>query len=118
MAARAIHTRLNPNFTATLRGLRLLDEYLQKLARELGEAINDAVNESEEVNRAIERIRAAGHNVVLGLEATIAFTDEPAEPREEPPPFEEIPIERRLAEISDEDRQFLRSLRIAFDNDD
>ena len=95
-----------------------LDEYLQKLVRELGEAINDAINDSDEITRAIERLRAAGHNVVLMLEATIAFTDDPEKPKEEPLVFEEIPIEQRLAQISDEDRQFLRSLKIKFDNDD
>jgi hypothetical protein len=95
-----------------------LDEYLQKLIRELGEAINDAINESEEVNDAIERIRAAGHNIMILLEATIALSDDAAARKENAPPFEEIPIEQRLAQISDEDRQFLRSLKIKFDNDD
>jgi hypothetical protein len=96
----------------------ILDEHLQKLIKELGEAINDAVQESEEVNQALERIRAAGHEILLVLEATIAFKDKRPDQEDDPLPFKEISIEERLADISHEDRQFLKSLNIRFDNDD
>lgn len=95
-----------------------MDEYLEKLIRELGEAINDAVQESEDVNNALERIRAAGHEVLLVLEATIAFKDKLADGDEDSSSFKEISIEERLADISNEDRQFLKSLNIKFDKDD
>jgi hypothetical protein len=95
-----------------------LDEHLQKLIQELGEAINNAINESEEVNDAIERIRAAGHDILLVLEATIAFKDKPGNGEGDPLPFKEISVEERLSEISHEDRQFLRSLNIKFDNEE
>lgn len=93
-----------------------MDEYLEKLIRELGEAINDAVEESDDIHAALERIRAYGHDVFLVLEATIAYKER--EDEQTPPPFREIPIEQRLAEISREDRQFLKSLNIKFDNDE
>ena len=35
-----------------------MDEYLQKLVQELGEAINSSINDSESVNDALDRIRA------------------------------------------------------------
>jgi len=96
-----------------------LDENLERLIRELGEAINDAINESEEIHEAMERIRASGADVMLILEATIAFKEKPvAEEDEERPKFREISIEQRLAEISHEDRQFLKSLNIKFDNEE
>jgi hypothetical protein len=96
-----------------------LDENLERLIRKLGEAINDAINESEEIHEAMERIRASGADVMLILEATIAFKDKPAaDEEEERPKFREISIEQRLAEISHEDRQFLKSLNIKFDNND
>jgi hypothetical protein len=96
-----------------------LDENLERLIRELGEAINDAINESEEIHEAMERIRASGADVMLILEATIAFKEKPAaEEEEERPKFRDISIEQRLAEISNEDRQFLKSLNIKFDNDE
>ena len=99
-----------------------MDENLERLIRELGEAINDAINESEEIHEAMERIRASGADVMLILEATIAFKDKPADKtvaeEEERPKFREISIEQRLAEVSNEDRQFLKSLNIKFDNDE
>ena len=94
-----------------------MDENLERLIRELGEAINDAINESEEIHEAMERIRASGADVMLILEATIAFKEKPAT-EEERPKFREISIEQRLAEVSHEDRQFLKSLNIKFDNDE
>lgn len=96
----------------------ILDEKLEKLIRELGEAINDAINESEEIHEAMERIRATGNEVMLVLEATIAFKEASASDEQEQVKFRDIPIEQRLAEISHEDRQFLRSLNIKFDNDE
>lgn len=95
-----------------------MDENLERLIRKLGEAINDAINESEEIHEAMERIRATGSDVMLILEATIAFKEKPATEEEERPAFRDISIEQRLAEISYEDRQFLKSLNIKFDNED
>ncbi len=95
-----------------------MDENLEKLIRELGECINNAINESEEIHEAMERIRATGNDVLLVLEATIAFKDKPASDEQEKTGFRDIPVEQRLAEISQEDRQFLRSLNIKFDNDE
>ena len=95
-----------------------MDENLEKLIRKLGEAINDAINESEEIHEAMERIRATGADVMLILEATIAFKEKPAGDEKEQPVFRDISIEQRLAEISFEDRQFLKSLNIKFDNED
>ncbi len=92
-----------------------MDEHLEKLIRELGEAINDAIEESDDINVALERIRAYGHDVFLVLEATIAYKEREGE---EKPPIREISVEQRLAEISPEDRQFLKSLNIKFDKDE
>ena len=92
------------------------------MIRELGEAINDAINESEEIHEAMERIRATGAEVMLILEATIAFKEKPvtegATEEQEQPKYRDISVEQRLAEVSHEDRQFLRSLNIKFDNDE
>lgn len=95
-----------------------MDENLEKLIRELGDAINNAINESEEIHEAMERIRATGDDVLLVLEATIAFKEKPAGDEEEQPGFRDISVEQRLAEISYEDRQFLKGLNIKFDSDE
>lgn len=93
-----------------------MDEYLKKLVTELGEAINRAVDDSTEVSDCLARIRATGNDVFLALEATVAFHDKPSEEADEP--ASAIPPEKRFAEISHEDKQFLRSLNIRFDNDE
>lgn len=95
-----------------------MDENLERLIRKLGEAINESINESEEIHEAMERIRASGADVMLILEATIVFKEKPAAEEEERPAFREISIEQRLAEVNYEDRQFLKSLNIKFDNDE
>lgn len=89
---------------------------MQKLVRELGEAINRALEESDDIAEAREQLRAAGHEVYLMLEATIVLGDLQTE--EDRQPFSTVSVEQRLSEISHEDKQFLKSLNIRFDNDD
>jgi hypothetical protein len=92
-----------------------LDDYLQKLLKELGEAINRALEDSDEIAEARERLRDAGHEVYLVLEATIVLSDLQEESSGNSP---RVTVEQRLAEISSEDKQFLKSLNIKFDNDE
>jgi len=92
-----------------------LDDYLQKLVKELGEAINRALEDSADIADARERIREAGQEVYLVLEATIVLGDLQ---EDAPAPKNQVTIEDRLAEISHEDKQFLKSLNIKFDNDE
>jgi hypothetical protein len=94
-----------------------LDEYLQKLVRELGEAINDSINNSEAVNDALERIRATGNDVLLVLEATIAFKEKPPELLGADSTSGDVQAEERFDNLSHEDRQFLKSLKIKFDEE-
>ena len=91
-----------------------MDDYLQKLLKELGEAINRALEDSDDIAAARERLRDAGHEVYLVLEATIVLGDK----EEDRQPFSALSVEQRLAEISHEDKQFLKSLNIKFDNDE
>jgi hypothetical protein len=93
-----------------------LDEHLQRLVRELGEAINDSVNNSDAVNDAMERIRATGNDVFLVLEATIAFKEKPPTPGDELTAAP-VPAEERFDNLSHEDQQFLKSLKIKFDDE-
>ena len=92
-----------------------MDKYLEKLVSELAQAINDAAQNSEEVNAALERIQALGSDVQLSVEVLITLHEPLAET---PPPARNISIEERLKEISPEDRKFLRSLNIKFDSDE
>jgi len=83
-----------------------VDQELQNLVRKLGEAINDSINNSGEVDAALETLRAAGHDVLLVLEATIAFKDKLPDASTEPFPT-----------LTYEDQQFLRNLKIRLENE-
>lgn len=87
-----------------------VDDQLKRLMKELGEAINQAVAESDRISDVMGRIRASGNDVFLVLEATIGFNRRDTsrdsasrKPAMSPGEFE----------ITSQDAQFLRSLRIA-----
>ena len=86
-----------------------MDEQLKKLMKELGEAINQAVAESDRIADVMARIRASGNDVFLSLEATIGFTQNqgsgPSAPRPETHSSGEL-------DITSQDLRFLQSLRI------
>jgi hypothetical protein len=77
-----------------------LDSQLKQLLRDLGHAINDTVSESERVTEAIGRVRSAGYDIVLKLDATIGLAR-----REAHPP-----------RITAQDRRFLEALHIRVDD--
>jgi len=83
--------------------------------KELGEAINDSLSESEQIAEVISRIKAGGYDVFLVLEATIGFNR-----REEQAAAVAKPtlVSARGAEfrINAQDLKFLKSLRISVDD--
>lgn len=88
----------------------IVDQQLKKLMKELGEAINQAVAESDEISDVMARIKAGGHDVFLVLEATIGFNQR--ESSADPAPQNEFKSTGEL-EITSQDLKFLRSMRIA-----
>lgn len=91
-----------------------MDDQLKKLMKELGEAINQAVAESDRISDVMGRIKASGNDVFLVLEATIGFNHHDAsgevEPRKNLNSSGEF-------DITSQDLQFLRSLRIAVNDE-
>lgn len=53
-----------------------MDEHLEKLLKELGEAINESISSSAEVNRRIQRIKDQGYDLYVLLDATIGLNRE------------------------------------------
>ncbi len=89
-----------------------LDDNFKKLIKELGNAINDSLTDSEGIADVINRIRASGYELFLVLEVTIGFNkrgEESIEPRLKlrPDPDQEPDIR-----LTNQDHQFLRSLNI------
>jgi len=96
-----------------------MDDVVNRLARELSDAIAAAVAEDQRVEAVRERARAAGFEMKISLEAVIGFMS-----RTTPGALAKISTapqkaaraaERRTFEISANDKRFLRSLRIAAD---
>lgn len=53
-----------------------MDERIKQLLKELGDAINDSISESIDVNDRIQRIRDEGYNLYVVLDATIGLNKE------------------------------------------
>lgn len=78
-----------------------LDDNLKQLLRELGRAINEAVSDSDRIQKAIAGVRSAGYDIVLKLDATIGLA----------------PREAKPVRMTVQDRRFLDSLRIRVEDE-
>src|SRR4029079_16414023 len=96
-----------------------MDDVVNRMAKELSDAIAAAVAEDARVEACRERARAAGFEMKVSLEAVIGFvnrTQTGALARTAIPQQKALPAQQRLQfEISANDKRFLRSLRIASD---
>ena len=94
-----------------------MDDVVNRLARELSDAISAAVADDSRVEAARERARAAGFEMKISLEAVIGFMN-----RSNSTALARVAASvkapkaaERVFEISANDKRFLRSLRIAAD---
>jgi hypothetical protein len=91
---------------------------LKRLIKELGEAINGSLSESDQIAQVIARIKEEGYDVFLVLEATIGFNHRDDEAKASSP--ELVSLRRKSAEpdfaITAHDVRFLKSLRISVDD--
>lgn len=95
-----------------------MDDVVNRLARELSDAISAAVADDARVEAARERARAAGFEMKITLEAVIGFmnrANSTALARLGASPVKSSRAIERTFEISANDKRFLRSLRIAAD---
>lgn len=98
-----------------------MEDVVNRLARELADAIAAAVKDDPKVEACREKARAAGYEMKISLEAVVGFVNRPASNAlaklgtpvkivQQP----QLP-KRVVFEMSANDRRFLRSLRIAAD---
>lgn len=94
-----------------------MDDVMNRMARELSDAIAAAVAEDPRVEACRERVRAAGYEMRVSLEAVIGFVNRttPGALAKVSAPQKALKGDRRTVEMSANDRRFLRSLRIAAD---
>jgi hypothetical protein len=86
-----------------------LDDNAKEAAREIGNAINNAVTESEAVKDAIEHLRDLGYEAAYSLNLKIAL-DRIDESMEADEPAENIELE-----LTDEDLRTLQRMKIKFE---
>jgi hypothetical protein len=94
-----------------------MDDVVNRLARELADAIAAAVAQNPQVDACRERARDAGYEMKVTLEAIVGFVDRSQKTTalaKLTAPARPVPI-RRTFEVTANDRRFLRSLRIAGD---
>ena len=95
-----------------------LDDNFKRLIKELGDAINESLSESDAISDVLGRIRASGYDLFLVLEVTIGFNKRGeanlihrqklnADLRQEP-----------FFQLTTQDAQFLRALRISVEKED
>lgn len=88
-----------------------MDQKLERLMKQLGEAINDSISDSEHIAEVISRVRADGYDIFVVLEATVGFNRREAEA----PVAESTPQREPELQINQQDLNFLKSLRISIE---
>lgn len=90
---------------------------MQKRMKELGDAINETLANSDLIADVIARIKAEGYDVFLVLEATVGFNKKDEEGAEAGDAEDEVesttPPELK---VNAQDLRFLKSLRISVDD--
>jgi hypothetical protein len=94
-----------------------LNPKLKKLMKELGDAINQSLAESDQIGDVIARIKADGYDVFLVLEATVGFNRrDDAEPEKKPMLVNRDANGHPEFKLNNHDVKFLKSLRISLDD--
>jgi hypothetical protein len=97
-----------------------MDDIVNRLARELADAIAASVADDPQVEACREKARAAGFEMKVTLEAVVGFvnrtttTDKGGAMVKVPTPAKVVASKKAL-DMTANDRRFLRSLRIASD---
>jgi pentose-5-phosphate-3-epimerase len=98
------------------RGGDSVDQQLKQLMKELGEAINESLADSDSIAEVVSRIKEGGYDIFLVLEATIGVSKQ----------GEKTPDKTSLVttltsnpsfKVNDSDVKFLKALRIKIDED-
>lgn len=92
-----------------------INDDAKEIVKELGAAINAAVERSPDVAEAIERLREAGYDMELTLRLEIGLRERDGEDFDGGDDSRDRPA--RL-ELTDEDRRTLRNMRIRLDDAD
>jgi hypothetical protein len=93
-----------------------VDQQLKQLMKELGEAINESLADSEPIADVVSRIKEGGYDIFLVLEATIGVS-KPGDKSSDKTSLVTTLTSNPDFKISDQDMKFLKSLRIKIEDD-
>jgi hypothetical protein len=93
-----------------------VDQQLKQLMKELGEAINESLADSEQIAEVVSKIKDGGYDIFLVLEATIGVS-KPGEKSDDKTSIVTTHTTNPEFKNSDQDLKFLKSLRIKIEND-
>jgi len=94
-----------------------VDPQLKQLMKELGEAINESLADSDQIAEVISRIKEGGYDIFLVLEATIGVSKPGERPSDKTSLVSTLSSNPEL-KVSDQDLKFLKSLRIKIDEEE
>ena len=94
-----------------------LDEKFKSLVKELGQAINESLADSEKIADVISRIRASGYDLYLVLEVTIGFNKRGESNLVHRQALDTETHRTPEYRLSNQDAQFLRALKINVEED-
>jgi hypothetical protein len=95
-----------------------VDPQLKQLMKELGEAINGSLSDSEQIAEVVARIKEGGYDIFLVLEATIGVSKQGETTSAEKTSLVSTLSTNPELKVSDQDLKFLKSLRIKIDEDE
>ena len=93
-----------------------MDPQLKQLMKELGDAINESLSDSEQISEVVARIKEGGYDIFLVLEATIGVSKQGEKTADKTSLVTTMSSNPEL-KVSDQDLKFLKSLRIKIDED-
>jgi hypothetical protein len=93
-----------------------VDPQLKQLMKELGDAINESLSDSEQISEVVSRIKEGGYDIFLVLEATIGVSKQGEKNPDKTSLVTTMSSNPEL-KVSDQDLKFLKSLRIKIDEE-
>src|ERR1700739_71044 len=93
-----------------------VDPQLKQLMKELGDAINESLSDSEQISEVVSRIKAGGYDLFLVLEAPIGVSKQGEKTPDKTSLVSTLSTNPEF-KVSDQDLKFLKSLRIRLDED-
>ena len=92
-----------------------MDPQLKQLMKELGDAINESLSDSEQISEVVSRIKEGGYDIFLVLEATIGVSKQ-GEKSDKTSLVTTLSTNPEF-KVSVQDLKFLKSLRIKIEEE-